>query len=272
MAAIPRDGEVMRWVMELCNSPYKQAFRKIETAHAGKLQNHIQSLRANRQARVEYVEGIIVSLTGKPLMRSFSESLTTLSDYDRAIDAYTAATFWQKFVAAVFQDGEVMKWVTELCNSPYGQAFRKIETAHEGKLQDHIQGLRAKRQARVGDIERRTSARAQEVINALVPQGGDLPSFDFAYHKDFYDQVCGARYIEELAVDAQEQEVVRAFYAGFISQHSHMQMLRWHQRFGGVGALEQQVATLTQRLSAFEGSRAWLLLGMISYAIVLYYL
>jgi hypothetical protein len=59
--------------------------------------------------------------------------------------------------------------------------------------------------------------------------------------------VCGASYIHRLATDAGEQEVVRQYYADFISRHSHEQMMAWMERFSGVENLTRRVGELEAR-------------------------
>lgn len=79
--------------------------------------------------------------------------------------------------------------------------------------------------------------------------------FDFVYHKDYYDQVCGAGSIHQLATDPIEQEIVRQHYAGFISHHSHKQMMNWHQRFSGMNELSGRLALMEKELRILKAER-----------------
>ena len=91
-----------------------------------------------------------------------------------------------------------------------------------------------------------TESKAREVISSLNPQvegEGDFVFFDFAHHKDYYDQVCGARSITHLTRDLAEQEIVRQHYADFISRHSQDQMSRWLQKSPEMVALKTQLAS-----------------------------
>jgi len=76
--------------------------------------------------------------------------------------------------------------------------------------------------------------------------------FDFAYHKDYYNQVCGGESIIRLATDPVEQEIVRQRYAGFIARHSHDQMMRWQQKFSGVEDLKKQLEMIREESKATQ--------------------
>jgi energy-coupling factor transporter ATP-binding protein EcfA2 len=189
------------------------------------------------------LERMFISVLEEALARQFNGPLTTLSDYDRAISYCESRDFWQEFNTSVCREDEAIGLVKELCINPYNQALRKVETANEEKRLSHIRSLINKRQERVEDIERRTDARTKEVIFSLVPRQkkDNFVFFDFAYHRDFYEQVCGAGYINELTTDILEQEVVRRHYADLISHHSHEQVMRWHQKFSGINETRQDV-------------------------------
>src|SRR3990167_3312599 len=178
--------------------------------------------------------------------RQLSTPLTTVADYDRALAGYTSATFWPTFDTAVCREEEAIGLLKEFCITPYMKALRSFERGTEARRQAHIERLRHQRQARVEDIGKRTALRAREVISSFVrdPEGGDADFvvFDFAYHKDYYDHVCGGESIIRLATDPVEQEIVRQHYAGFIARHSHEQMMRWQQKFSGVSELTRRLA------------------------------
>ena len=189
--------------------------------------------------------------------RRVAERLTTLSDYDRSTALYTAGGFWQTFDAEVCAEENVISLLKEFCINPYNKALRSLERENESKRQAHIQRLEDKRQERVLDIEERTGNRVRHVISSLVPQQqrDDFVLFDFVYHKDYYDQVCGAGSIQQLATDPIEQEIVRQHYAGFISHHSHEQMMNWHQRFSGMKELKEELALMKTELRILKAGR-----------------
>ena len=190
--------------------------------------------------------------------RQLSTPLTTVADYDRALAGYTSATFWPTFDTAVCREEEAIGLLKEFCITPYMKALRSFERGTEARRQAHIERLRHQRQARVEDIKGRTELRAREVISSFVrdPEGGDagFVLFDFAYHKDYYNQVCGGESIIRLATDPVEQEIVRQHYAGFIARHSHEQMMRWQQRFSGVEDLKKQLEVIKKESEATKQS------------------
>ena len=190
--------------------------------------------------------------------RQLSTPLTTVVDYDRALAEYTSATFWPTFDTTVCREEEAIGLLKEFCITPYMKALRSFERGTEARRQAHIERLRHQRQARVEDIGKRTALRAREVISSFVrdPEGGDADFvvFDFAYHKDYYDHVCGGESIIRLATDPVEQEIVRQHYAGFIARHSHEQMMRWQQRFSGVEDLKKQLEVIKKESEATKQS------------------
>ncbi len=211
------------------------------------------------------VLGINVSVlyppeTKLPLMSMFSEvmnykltnllslPLDTLQGYDNAIGLSLSKDFWNTFDRNLCDEDKSVGLLKEFCIDPYNDALITFEQANEIKRQQFIERLNINRQNRVFDIEKRTHQRAQVVIESFVTQGKstDLVPFDYAYHKDFYDHVCGTKFINELATEPEEQEVVRQYYAGFISRHSHDQMLTWHRRFTKPQH-DEQIATLTEQ-------------------------
>lgn len=188
------------------------------------------------------------------LLEKFNKPLTTISDYDKTIGFYTSNDFWQAFDADVCQNEHAIGLLKEFCINQYNKAFRNVQQANEGRRQAYIQNLRDKRQQRVLDIEQRTDKKAQAVILAVAPrkEGDELVSFDFAYHKDYHDQVCGPGNINSLATDIPEQDVVRQHYAGFISQHSHQQMMSWYQKFSGFEGFARDIKAIKEKIQAWE--------------------
>ena len=190
--------------------------------------------------------------------RQLSAPLTTLVDYDKALTFYTSANFWQTFDTAVCREEEAIGLLKEFCINPYMKALRSFEGDNEKKRQTYIQGLKAKKKARVDEIGKRTELRTKNVISSFVPKGApkgeedDFVFFDFAYHKDYYDQVCGVSSINQLATDSVEQEIVRQQYAGFIARHSHEQMMRWQQKFSGVSELTKRLALMEEELKKLK--------------------
>src|SRR3989338_8774496 len=188
--------------------------------------------------------------------RQLSTPLTTVVDYDRALAEYTSATFWPTFDTTVCREEEAIGLLKEFCITPYMRALRSFERGTEARRQAHIERLRHQRQARVEDIGKRTALRAREVISSFVrdPEGGDagFVLFDFDYHKDYYNQVCGGESIIRLSTDPVEQEIVRQRYAGFIARHSHDQMMRWQQKFSGVEDLKKQLEMIREESKAIQ--------------------
>jgi GTP-binding protein EngB required for normal cell division len=200
----------------------------------------------------EPLERMFFSVLEGAFNHKLDAPLETLSDYDEAIASYGSGTFWSTFEADVREQDNAMELLKEFCVNPYNKALKRLEKENDEKRQKHIQGLRNRREKRIEDIERRTEARTQEVITSLVPQSkrNDFVAFDFAWHRDFHDQVCGREAILQLAIDPLEQEIVRSCYAGFISRHSHGQMMRWHEKFSGVEDLKKQLEATQQKLDA----------------------
>lgn len=198
------------------------------------------------------LERMFVSVLEGALARKLKEHPGILTEYDRALEYYTSKDFWPSFSANVCEEDAAVGLLKEFCSIPYTKAQTGLEQGNGGKLKGHIQSLRSQRQERVKDIEKRTAQRTQEVILSLVPAklSDDYVTFDFAYHRDFYDEVCSPKSIVQLATDPIEQEVVRSCYAGLISQHSHDQMMRWHQKFSGIESLRKQLEVTQQKLYA----------------------
>lgn len=199
----------------------------------------------------EPLERMFSRVIADALQQKFNIPLFTLSDYDAAINRYTSPDFWQSFDAVVCQEDVAIGLLKEFCVNQYSKAFKNIQKESEGKRQAYIQSLRDRKKAKIADIEKRTEVRVRDVISSLVPKddSDNLLTFDFAYHQDFYDRVCSAGSIIGLATDPPEQEVVRKYYASFITRHSHNQMMQWYQRFGGMQILAQQIEDLQQKLS-----------------------
>ena len=190
--------------------------------------------------------------------RQLSAPLATLADYDHALTTYTSPSFWETFDDAVCLEEKAIGLLKEFCINPYIKALKNFEGEKEKRRQSHIQGLKAKKQEKIKDIGKRTELRAKQVIASFVPQSDPQEEengfvfFDFAYHRDYYDQVCGKDAIHHLATDPVEQEIVRQQYAGFIARHSHEQMMHWQERFIGVEDLRKQLAETQQRLAILE--------------------
>lgn len=184
--------------------------------------------------------------------RQLSAPLATLADYDHALTTYTSPSFWETFDDAVCLEEKAIGLLKEFCINPYIKALKNFEGEKEKRRQSHIQGLKAKKQEKIKDIGKRTELRAKQVIASFVPQQDPQEEtngfvlFDFAYHKDYYDQVCGKDAIHHLATDPIEQEIVRQQYVGFMARHSHEQMMRWQERFIGVEDLRQRLAVLEE--------------------------
>ena len=205
------------------------------------------------------LERMFMSVMEATLTNNIKMPLTSLSDHDKVLSRYSAKDFWQRFDETLCHQEESIGLLKEFCIIPYTKALRRVEGESEEKRQDHIKSLRRKRQDLVDDIGRRTELRAREVVSSFIPQKNkndnredDFVFFDFAYHKDYYDQVCGTGSIHHLATDPLEQEIVRQYYAGFIARHSHEQMMRWQQRFSGVGELTKRLALMEEELKKLK--------------------
>jgi hypothetical protein len=187
----------------------------------------------------EPLERMFFSVLEGAFNHKLDAPLETLSNYDESIASYGLGAFWSTFEANVRAQEYAIELLKEFCVNPYNKALKRLERESDGKRQKHIEGLRNRRDKRIEDIERRTEARTREIITSLVPQSkrDDFVAFDFAWHRDFHDQICGREAILQLATDPLEQEIVRSCYAGFISCHSHGQMMRWHEKFSGMYAL-----------------------------------
>ncbi|MEY3177808.1 MAG: hypothetical protein RJB42_49 [Bacteroidota bacterium] len=174
--------------------------------------------------------------------------LTRISEYDERIERYSNPNFWQRFDETLCAEEEFIGLLKEFCVNPYKKALKNFVEGMEEQHHSHIQELTTQRLDRIKDIEKRTKKKAKQVIASLLPhaQKEDAVFFDFAYHKDYHEQVCGANNIHHLATDTAEQEVVRAAYADFISRHSHQQMMAWMDKFSGI-------TEINKRLTALEG-------------------
>ena len=255
-------------------SMYSPILRYDVTETRGRI---IECIRQNPGSKIV---GINVSVlyppeTKRPLISMFStvmqEELSnkirtpfnSLPEYDHALGLYNAEDFWKKFDEIICSEVQSVSLLKEFCIDPYNEAMRTFERENEKRRQKYIKNLIDKREERVLDLEQITHQRAEKVINSLAQRqkSRDFIPFDFAYHKDFYNEVCGADCIKEIAVDAVEQEVVRQYYADFISHHSTKQMLDWHERFikpqhdDQIKTLsaryDDQIKTLSARLDAF---------------------
>ena len=177
--------------------------------------------------------------------RQLGTSLTTLSDYDGEISRYREERFWQTLGVDLCDQEEAIGLLKDFALNPYNRALRNLEKENAAHRQAHIKKLRQKRQERENTVRAQTESKAREVISSLNPQvegEGDFVFFDFAHHKDYYEQVCGASSLVHLTTDVIEQEIVRQHYAAFISRHSHNQMMQWHQKFIGFDELKTQLA------------------------------
>lgn len=200
------------------------------------------------------LERMFLNVMEETLNGKLATPLTTLTDYDRAILHYSDERFWQTFNADLSRQEDAIGLLKDFCINPYNKALRNLEKENEEKRQAHIESLRKERQGRVDDIRTKTELKARKVISSLIPQigGDDFVFFDFAYHRDYYDQVCGANSINQITTDLTEQEIVRQQYADFISRHSHEQMMRWHQKFSGFDELTRQLTLMKEELKRLK--------------------
>lgn len=246
-ADVCREEDSIGLLKEFCINPYKTAFRNFEKENAEKLKKHVQHL-----------ERLFVGIFEKELKKRWKDPLVTLTEYNQAITYYNSKDFWSKFSENVYQKDSTKGQLEKVCSIPYGKALTILEEENEGALYEHIEYLKEKKEERVKDIAIRTKVRVKEVISSIVPKSDndDFVFFDFAYHKDFYDQVCGPISIIKLTTDLSEQEVVRRYYADFISQHSHKQMMGWHQKFSGTEELTSKISIMEERLETLGSERA----------------
>lgn len=203
------------------------------------------------------LERLFGTVLTQAFQRKLNTPLSTISDYDKAMTHYISDNIWQMFDAELCREDVAIGLLKEFCVNQYNKAFKNLKSQNEGKRQAYIQNLKKMKQARIADIEKRTEARLNSAITVLVPQNGDDSlAFDFAYHKDLYNHVCGADSINYLATDAPEQEVVRQHYAELISRHSHEQMKSWFQEHSGIAGLVAQIEGLTKKLLTMEATMA----------------
>ena len=238
-ADLCKEANAIALLKNSSNLPYVKALTTLEQENAGKLIEHIHNL-----------EGMFVGVLEKALIKKWKENLVTLTEYDQALANYVSKGFWSIFSANLCSEHGADDLLQE--NIPYTKAIATLKQQNMEKLKQHIEVVRKAREKRVQDIEKRTEQRAREVIASLVPQKADdnFITFDFAYHRDIHDNVCGVQAIGQLATDPIEQEVARSCYAGVISQHSHNQMMRWYQKFSGVEDLKKQLEATQQKLYA----------------------
>jgi hypothetical protein len=256
-ANVRAQDNAIELLKEFCLNPYHKALKRFEEGNEGKRQQHIKILEDNRKKRIKDIERTFFDFLNGVFDRNLHASLTTLSDYNEAIASYGSDTFWPTFGTTVSNQEDMIGLLKKFCRDHYDKALRSLEEENEGKRQEHIKNLEHRRKGRIEDIERRTERRTKEVISSLVPkkEGNEFVFFDFAYHRDIHDQVCGSGSIHQLATDVQEQDVVRSHYAGLISQHSHDQMMRWHEKFSGVEDLKKQLESTQKKLDGLvEGS------------------
>lgn len=202
------------------------------------------------------LEKKFVNIMQEALDRRFSKSLTTLSDYDSEIALCSSQDFWKTFETTVCTDNNGIKLLKDTCTHSYTKALANLERENTRNLQDYIQGLNDRKKRKIQDIKERTERRAREVISSLVPsrtqkddaEDDGFVSFDFGYHPQINQQVCGADSLEKSATDLSEQEIVRVSYADFITRHSHKQMMDWQQRFSGIDALTRRLALLEEKI------------------------
>ena len=200
------------------------------------------------------LEAMFLSVMQRGFTASHGRPFTTVSDYDAAITANAAPTYWQDFAEGVDQAEPAMGLLRDFAVNPYQAALKKLEASHEEEKEVYGNRLQALRQARVNDIEARTRNRAQEVVATFAPQPQNAPEgshvfFDYVYHRDYFDAICGANTIAQLATDPAEQDIVRSAYAAFLSGHSHTQMMDWQRRFSGMQDLNQRLETQLAQLT-----------------------
>ena len=253
------------------HTPQFKNYNELNSITKGILLNMIENLPPLRIAGIN-VSVLYPPETRRPLVRMFDHvmekvlnnkfngirNLVSLSEIDHEIDFNEASDFWGKFYEEVCSDKSV-DLLKEFCIDQYREAQNVFKERNEGKLKEYILSLKTKRNIRKGDIEQKTEKRAGEVIGQLVPrqQGGMPIAFDFAYHKDIYDQVCGERFINRLTDDLKEQEIVRQYYAGFISRHSHDQMFDWfkpilEEQNVQIQTLIENAKKMEERLALYE--------------------
>lgn len=201
------------------------------------------------------LERMFFQVISDALIQKFNSRPATLTDFDGAITSYSSDNFWPAFDSEVCRQNVAIGLLKEFCANQYNVAFQKLQKENEAKRRAHIQVLIGQRRGRVNEIGKRTDARAQEVISAVVPkaEGISMP-FDFAYHKDIEAGVCGAN-IKFLATDPLEQAEVCKFYAGFMGRHIHAQMEQWMQNFGRFQSLVNKIETMEERLAELEESK-----------------
>lgn len=178
----------------------------------------------------------------------FQTQLKTVADYDKAIAYYSLQEFWITYSNDVGENDSALRLLKEFSMNPYNEAVRQLEARNADRLITHLQSLSDRRQQRIDFVKDGTKNQMVMVIANLVPKQADGShlQLDFAHHKDYYEQVCGASFITNLATDQREQEIVRQTFVTLIAEHSHKQMLTWHQQHvqPQMDALKEQLDTL----------------------------
>lgn len=182
------------------------------------------------------------------------EVYQTLSEYDDAISDWSHSHFWDRFDDEICGREKAVHLLKDFSFTPYEKAKRALINEKTAHIQRRINDLNNSRAQRINDIKERTASKALATVLSIgQPEDDERIMFDFAYHKDFYEHVCGPNYITQIATDPKEQEVVRRHYAGWIADHSHQQMMKWHQRYSGYGAVVSGYGDVVKRLAILEG-------------------
>lgn len=145
---------------------------------------------------VRSLERMFSNMMEEALARKLGMSLTTVSDYDRAIAAWTCEGFWGNFDTELCAEEQVVGLLKEFCINPYRKALVSFERENVRKRQAHIQNLNEKRQNRIMDIEERTGTRTDAPVQqeTTVARGIAIPEIARG-HEEFYRRFMNGKLI-----------------------------------------------------------------------------
>jgi len=165
----------------------------------------------------------------KVMEEHFNEGLRreviTLGEIDRKGEEYASPDFWDGFRGSLEAVNPSLLSLKDFFRAPYRKILEGFREGNESVKQQQIMQLGIQRKERLDYLEREAYRLTGETIERFVPRqtSGQALMFDFAYHKDVYDEVTG-RLIGIVTIDSIEQELMRRSTADYISRHSEKKM------------------------------------------------